>query len=637
MTATMHTIPSKPQSSQVTLGLVPMAELELEGTSVKALLDTGSPVAIVSLEFLLDALAKRRQPEQTPAQWKKEVNQTLQPTQVSLRNYGGGQLSVVRQIEAQLSRASLSVHATIQVQKDAPTKLLIGTDLLPKLGFSLLRSDDDQKVDLLDDESSGKLKASEPNGEHKDAAVCLLRAVHVPGRHTKLVRAKITGKHNTLSCFEPSFNILTERGLCMAEAVVEPDDNNCVVMSLENHNCDPVQVEAGQLLGAVTEVTVCELQEGTVSTVNKDHFNESRLTSLEESLRLDSKCLTEEQVMRVSTLMKEYADVFALDSSELGSTNLVAHSINTGDTPPIKQPIRRIPFALRDTVDKMVQDMLMQGVVQPSHSPWSSPIVLVEKKDGSRRFCVDYRRLNAVTKMDVYPLPRIDDTLDSLAGSQYFTALDLASGFWQVKMDDNSREKTAFATPSGLYEFTVMPFGLCNSPATFQRLMTEVLSGLTPRVCMVYIDDVLVLGKTFDEHINNLQSVFERFRMAGLKLKPSKCCFGHGKVTYLGYVVSQQGISPDPSKVEAIRLFPQPRDIRSLRSFLGLASYYRRFISNFSIVANPLFTLTKKDVPYEWSEDCQRSFEALKCTLVEAPLLVYPDFSCPFSLETDAS
>ena len=232
----------------------------------------------------------------------------------------------------------------------------------------------------------------------------------------------------------------------MAEAVVEPDDNNGVVMSLENHNCDLVQVEARQLLEAVTVVAVCELQEGTVSTVDKDNFNESRLTSLEESLRLDSEYLTEEQVMRVSTLVKEYADVFALDSSELDSTDLVTHSVNTGDTPPIKQPIRCFPFAFFDAEDEVVQEMLKQGVVQPSHSPWSSPIVLIEKKDGSRCFSVDYCRLNAVTKMDVYPFhASIYDTLDSLAGSLYFSALDLASGFWQVKMDDNSREKTAFA------------------------------------------------------------------------------------------------------------------------------------------------------------------------------------------------
>ena len=272
---------------------------------------------------------------------------------------------------------------------------------------------------------------------------------------------------------------------------------------------------------------------------------------------------------------------------------MVTHTIDTGDSPPIKQQARRVPFALRHVVEDMVADMLEQGVVEPSRSPWSSPVVLVEKKDGSKRFCVDYRRLNSVTKMDVYPLPRIDDTLDSLAGCQYFTTLDLASGFWQVRMHPDSQEKTAFTTHTGLYEFTVMPFGLCNSPATFQRLMEGVLAGLTPDTCLVYIDDVLVVGRTFEEHLENLRKVLERLRVAGLRLKPVKCIFAGSKVVYLGFVVSREGISPDPA---AVRNFPQPRDVKALRSCLGLTSYYRRFISGFSVMASPMFTLTKKDV-----------------------------------------
>lgn len=183
--------------------------------------------------------------------------------------------------------------------------------------------------------------------------------------------------------------------------------------------------------------------------------------------------------------------------------------------------------------------------MEPSHSPWSSPVVLVEK-DGSKRFCVDYRRLNSVTKMDVFLLPRIDNTLDFLGQSQYFTTLDLAAGYWQVRMQPDSQEKTAFATHSGLYEFRVMPFGLCNSPATFQRLIDTILSGLIPKSCMVYIDDVLVIGKTFAEHLDHLREVFKRLRDAGLKLKLAKCQFASSKVVYLGFVVSREGISPDP-------------------------------------------------------------------------------------------
>ena len=264
-------------------------------------------------------------------------------------------------------------------------------------------------------------------------------------------------------------------------------------------------------------------------------------------------------------------------------------------------------------------------------------MVLVEKKDGSVRFCVDYRRLNAVTKMEVFPLPRIDDSLDMLSKSKFFITLDLASGFWPVKMEPSSKEKTAFVTHSGLYEFGVMPFGLVNAPSTFQRLMESVLVGLSGEKCIVYIDDILVPGATWPEHLQNLRQVFERLRSANLRLKSKKCRLAEREVEYLGYVISEDGLSTDPEKIRAVREFPVPHDVKTLRSFLGLASYYRRFVPNFSAVAKPLHALTKKEVPFDWTESCQESFVRLKELLTTSPILVLPDFQRDFMLETDAS
>ena len=273
--------------------------------------------------------------------------------------------------------------------------------------------------------------------------------------------------------------------------------------------------------------------------------------------------------------------------------------------------------------------MLEKGVIQPSDSPWSSPIVLAKKKDGSVRFCIDYRKVNAITRKDAYPLPRIDETLDTLAGSKLYTTLDLKTGYWQVEVENEDRAKTEFSTPDRLYEFKVMPFGLCNAPATFQRLMDRVLHGLKWYSCLVYIDDIVVVGANFKEHLNNLACVLKRLREAGLKLKPTKCNLLQKEVRYLGHVISENGIS---IKTDAIRKWPTPQCRREILQFLGLANYYRRFIKDIASVSRPLQRLTEKNAPFCWTEQCQKAFDDLRNCLVNAPILAYPDYTKPFNL-----
>ena len=295
----------------------------------------------------------------------------------------------------------------------------------------------------------------------------------------------------------------------------------------------------------------------------------------------------------VYQFLTEFSDLFSSGPQDLGCTDLVQHRINTGQTPPIRQPPRRLPLAKREEAEMAVQEMQKHGVIEPASSPWSSPVVLVKKKDGSTRFCVDYRKLNAVTYKDSYPLPRVDDTLEALAGAKWFSTLDLKSGYWQVKLDDRDKEKSAFSTGSGLWQFKVMPFGLCNAPATFERLMEQVLAGLPLSTALVYLDDILVPGRSFADQMCKLRVVFQRLRKAKLKLSPKKCTLFQKKVKYLGHIVDETGVSPDPGKVEAITSWPTPTSVSEVKSFLGLASYYRRFIPSFTDITHSTTTLIK--------------------------------------------
>lgn len=320
-----------------------------------------------------------------------------------------------------------------------------------------------------------------------------------------------------------------------------------------------------------------------------------------------------------------------------GNCNLVEHSIKLRESCPIKQVPRRIPFHLRSEVDQIIEDMKCRNIIEESCSPWVSPAVMVKKKDGSLRFCVDYRKLNAVTIKDSYPLPRIDEIIDRLAGNVWFSILDLKSGYWQIRMSPEDKEKTAFSIGNGLWQFNVLPFGLCNAPATFERLMEKVLGKLLSKICFVYLDDVIVFGKTFEKMLLNLKEVFNCFKKANLKVNPEKCNFFSKEVTYLGFRISEKGVSTDPAKISSVTDWPVPKTKKQLRSFLGFCSYYRKFIKGFSLIAKPLFVLTEDLSKFVWDMNCQEVFEKLKKLLVSAPILSFPIEKGEFILDTDAS
>ncbi|GFW01229.1 retrovirus-related Pol polyprotein from transposon 412 [Trichonephila clavipes] len=369
-------------------------------------------------------------------------------------------------------------------------------------------------------------------------------------------------------------------------------------------------------------------------------FNKNELRSIHEEVtifKIEHRTESIRQKSSAERLFQEFEDVFSRNSSDIGHTTVTQHRIDTADHPPIKQHPRRLPFAKQEEVGTLLREMQENDIIEPSSSPWASPIVLVRKKDGSTRFCVDYRKLNDVTKKDSYPLPRIDDTLDTLSGHKWFSTLDLKSGYWQVEIHPEDREKTAFTSGQGLWQFKVMPFGLCNAPATFERLMETVLKGLTFEACLIYLDDVIIGGRTFEEHLQNIRKVLSKLSDANLKLNPSKCKFFQKEVNYLGHIISAEGVRTDPEKVSAVKNWKRPENLRELRSFLGLCTYYRKFVKGFSNIARPLHKLTESKQKFQWTKECEDSFLQLKEALTSSPILIYPQPDKPFILDTDAS
>lgn len=321
-----------------------------------------------------------------------------------------------------------------------------------------------------------------------------------------------------------------------------------------------------------------------------------------------------------------------------GFSTVASHRIVMNDDRPFKLRYAARNPAMQAIVQEKVNELLSKGFIEPSRSPYNSPITLARKKNGTWRLCMDFRHLNSKSDPDAYPLPRISSILDRLREANFVSSLDLKDGYWQIPLEETSRKYTAFTVPGrGLYQWRVMPFGLHSAPATFQRALDTVIGADMEPHAFAYLDDIIVIGKTLEEHLENLREVFRRLRRVNLRINPEKCDFFKKETKYLGHVVSAQGIHTDPDKVAALRELPTPNCLKELRRFLGVVSWYRRFVPDFATLAYPLTSMLKKGKHWRWTENQQTVFEILKLRLTEAPVLACPDFAKPFSLQTDAS
>ena len=461
-----------------------------------------------------------------------------------------------------------------------------------------------------------------------------------------------------------------------ATAVTEPSDHasNRIAVCPRVVSTQRVQVRifniSAKVLNISPKSTLCELQEVKIlrnvdmkkpcesqtATINCQMAEEKKKEArLPDGVNLESAKLTQEEKAKATEVLSRWDGIFSKGSTDLGRTSLVEHKIELSDNHPFKEPHRRIPPALIEEVREHLQDMLKAEAIRESSSPYSSNVVIVRKKDGTIRFCVDYRRLNNRTIQDALAIPRVEDSLHLLSGAKYFSKLDLRSGYWQVEICEDDKHKTAFQVGTlGFYEFNRMPFGLCNAPATFQRLMERCMGDMNLRDCLIYLDDVIIFSSTFEEHLDRLEAVFTRLQQNNLKLKASKCEFFKSRVTYLGHVVSDEGIETDPEKLQALKYWPVPKNVKEVRAFLGFTGYCRRFVKNYARIARPLNDLLvghcstgkakgKKSkmknskIELEWNDQQQTAFDTLKEKLASPPILAYADYHLPFKLHTDAS
>ena len=598
---------------------LPYIPVVIENQYVLAYLDTGAHISLVSADLWSNIPASQRSP--------------VEKGTTGVSSVTGESVDITGTAKVILHLGNSRVQHKIHIARNINHQLILGWDFFcqHKAAVSPTTASFEMpgtSIPLTDSTRMTPLKGN----------AILVGEITIPPMSEINTQARIVNQlgitpHGYEGLFEPQLrdhhSVAAARSLCTVH-------HGHIIVRLINPSVDaktlPDKTHLGQLHSTIgDEQEEYQIVDPVIASTSEP------TTHLSTSDMLSSSELTGHQYQKVEQLLLSYTDIFSLTSDDIGQTDLAFHRIETSTDVPVQQRAYRTTPAMRVEIQRQVDDLLERNIIEESHSPWSSPIVMVKKKDNTMRFCIDYRKLNAITVRDSHPIPRQDDTLDALSGSAFFSVIDLSSGYWQVPLHPDDKEKTAFTTGTSLYHFNVMPFGLVNAPMTFQRLMEVALHGLHWAKCLIYLDDCIVIGKDFDEHLSNLAEVFERFRTAGLKLKPSKCQLLKKQVTYLGHTISTEGILPDPVNTDKVREWSTPTSASEVRSFLGLASYYRRFIPSFSQIAAPLNHLTQKKVPFEWSESCESSFQHLKMALINPPILAYPNFGQEFTLSTDAS
>ena len=587
------------------------------GVSFEALVDTGSAVTLMSKAVY----------DRIPGDGILSVDNK---SDCAIQGILGAaaKISTIASVKLQLGPFCSEGHP-VWVAEDSYQPFILGMDFLDRYGIGIQTAGRTLTIGKYPNIVEVPLRVAglPMAGDFRVVSRC---QVIVPPRSRRMVDVKVRNlRHDIDGCIEPMDK--AEQGVLVARSVNSVHDGYTGIECI-NLNSYPVTVQKHQALATFTpvEMVQCPIEP------NEACSGESRDVS--ELFQLGQTGLSLEQREQAVELLNRYHRVVSEGEHSLGHTSTIKHTIDVQGSDPIKQPYRRFPLPMKQEINKEIEQMLRQGVIEPSASPWAAPLVPVRKKSGSLRLCIDFRALNEVTRKDSFPLPNIADAVGQFIDNEYFSSLDLMAGYHQIEVEESSREKTAFSTGDNLYQFRRMPFGVTNGPATFSRLVAIVLSGIPFDVAQAYLDDIIVAGKSFEEHLGNLETVFQRLELHGLKLNPAKCQLFRSEVSYLGHIVSKDGIRPLADNIQAIVECPVPSTVKGLRSFNGLVNFYKKFIQDSEEIMKPLYRATSGK-RLNWTEECQTAFEQVKDRLTKAPVLGYPNFESdePFYVTTDAS
>ncbi|PIK39238.1 putative thy-1 membrane glycoprotein isoform X1 [Apostichopus japonicus] len=593
--------------------------IEIAGVKTKCVLDTGSQVTTIDEKYANRHFRDSKRPKEDITWLKLKAANGLSLPYSAYMEVG------VKVMGIDLPKAGILI---VKESTTPQTPCLLGLNVIRHLQqrlFSSLGQGYLQTMNGVEPKVQQIFKAMEEdcNFAGKDGQVGFVRpAVHnyvvIPARSELIITGKCRqlGKGKSyIAMIEPMEQRNLPRNVKIAKSLAEVKDGNIPVRVM-NANPYEVKLHGSMKLGKLFKIENQDIDTTShtdLEFIDEDtvevgiNLQQATVAPQSKDIDINSAILTPNQEMQLHELLHRHRGVFSTGSADLGHATTIQHRIPTGDTPPIKERHRRIPPQMYQEVKQHIRDMLEHGVIKESHSPWAAPIVIVKKKDGSLRFCVDYRKLNAKTRKDAHPLPRIEEALDALNNAQYFSTLDLATLYGEL--------------PGDLHYETLL----------------------------IYIDDIIVFSRNFETHLQRLDEVFQRLEKHGLKIKPSKCHLFQEEIGYLGHVVSSKGIATDPEKTAVVEKWEAPRNAKEVRSFLGLAGYYRRFIKGFSKIAGPLYDLvgattkksgkevTPKQNSFQWLSKQQEAFEKLKKSLTTAPVLSYPDYTKPFIVHTDAS